>query len=202
MKPPSDFPSRQPETHGQETNREQPSRRFAAVQQDGRLELVHGDELSRILVIMLGDLLARLNRGRREVYDGDLDLASVFEIIGITAVEHSIRDAKFREEHGTFATVVGASGQRGTNAMSISAGTGIPRETVRRKIKRLLELGMITEQSRGRYVVTPGIFLRPEYQRGFAQGIRDTVQFMNQCLEQGVMRWVPNQSLNKSGAKE
>lgn len=191
MKQPSDFLPRQPETHGTQTKPEPPTRRFAAVPQEGRLELVHGEDISRILVIMLGDLLARLNRARREVYDGDLDLASVFEIIGTTAVEHSMRDAKFREEHGTFASVVGASGQRGTNAMSISAGTGIPRETVRRKIKRLLELGLIMEQSRGRYIVTPGIFLKPEYQQGFAQGIRDTVQFMNQCLEQGVMRWVP-----------
>ena len=191
MKQPSDSPSRQPDAQGPETRREEPSRRFAAVPQEGRLELIHGEEVSRILIIMLGDLLARLNRGRREVYDGDLDLASVFEIIGTTAVEHSIRDAKFREQHGTFATVIGAAGQRGTNAMSISAGTGIPRETVRRKIKRLLELGMIVEQSRGRYILTPGIFLKPEYQNGFAQGVRDTVQFMNQCLEQGVMRWVP-----------
>ncbi len=142
---------------------------------------------------MIGDFLARLNRERRLLYEGDVDLASVFEIIGTTAIAHAMRDAEFRTRHSTFATVVGVEGQRGTNAMSISAGTGIPRETVRRKIKRLKELGLVIEKSRGQYIVTPGTFRRPEYKESFARGLRETVTFINQCLEQGVMRWVPNQ---------
>ncbi len=192
MTEPSNSPPRQPETPNQQATQENSSRRFAALPQEGRLELVHGEEVSRILIVMLGDFLARVNRERRLVYQDDLDMAAVFDVIGIAAISHSLRDAKFREQHGTFSSVIGADGQRGTNAMSISAGTGIPRETVRRKIKRLVELGLVEEKTRGHYIVTPGTFLKPQFQEGFARGVRETLNFMNQCLEQGVMRWVPH----------
>ena len=169
-----------------------PSRRFTAVPQSGRLELALGNEVSRILIILLGDFLARIHRRRRPDYDGDLDLASVFDIIAIGAISHIMRDARFHEEHATYATVVGVEGQRGINALSISAATDIPRETVRRKIKKLLEMGVIMEKTHGHYIAVPGIFQTPKYQESFAIGVRETVNFMNQCLEQGVIRWVPN----------
>lgn len=41
-----------------------------------------------------------------------------------------------------------------TNAFSISESTGIPRETVRRKISKLLERGWITKGSRGEVALT------------------------------------------------
>ncbi|MBS3955888.1 MAG: hypothetical protein KGZ88_23395 [Methylomicrobium sp.] len=43
---------------------------------------------------------------------------------------------------------------RPTNALSISASTGIPRETVRRKIKGLIRRGWIEKDSKGNLSVT------------------------------------------------
>lgn len=40
------------------------------------------------------------------------------------------------------------------NAFSLSAATGIPRETIRRKIARLMRLGWIVKKPRGGYIVT------------------------------------------------
>lgn len=44
---------------------------------------------------------------------------------------------------------------RPCNAYSIAAATGLPRETVRRKIGRLVELGWIRKQSNGHLYLTP-----------------------------------------------
>jgi hypothetical protein len=41
------------------------------------------------------------------------------------------------------------------NAYSIAAATGLPRETVRRKIVRLVELGWITRRDNGHLFITP-----------------------------------------------
>ena len=46
--------------------------------------------------------------------------------------------------------------------MTISQATGIPRETVRRKLKLLLERGVIVEKTRGAYVMKPGFIQQPE----------------------------------------
>lgn len=44
---------------------------------------------------------------------------------------------------------------RGCNAFSLSQATGVPRETVRRKIKQLMELGWIEQHNRkGLYITT------------------------------------------------
>jgi len=45
-------------------------------------------------------------------------------------------------------------GLKPCNAYSIAAATGLPRETVRRKIGRLIELGWITRQTKGHLFIT------------------------------------------------
>ena len=139
---------------------------------------------------MLGNYIHRIERERRDFYFGDLDLARVAEVIGAAGVEPGMRDAAFRAQHGSFDSIVGIDGQRAVNATSIASATGIPRETVRRMLKRLLKLGAIVEKGRARYVLRPGMLQEPERQAAFARGLQQTVAFMNECLENGVVRWV------------
>ena len=165
-------------------------RRATTIAPGGRLVLAESSANSRLLVYMIGNFVHRLERARREVYFGDLDLARVAEVVGTAGVEPGMRDATFRHQHRTFASVVGVEGQRAVNATSIAQSTGIPRETVRRKLDRLLKLGFIVEKGRSRYVLKPGVLQQPRIQASFTLGIRQTVQFMNECLEQGVLQWV------------
>lgn len=168
-----------------------PRRRATTIAPEGRLVLPESSATSRLFVYMIGNYLHRIECERRGLYFGDLDLALVAEMIGTAGVEPGMRDAAFREQHGTFESVVGVEEQRAVNATSIASASGIPRETVRRKLKRLLELGIIVEKGRARYVLKPGVVQQPEQQAAFARGIQQTVLFMNECLEHGVIRWVP-----------
>ena len=158
-----------------------------------------GDGVSRLMVVTLIGYLSRIERERRTLYGSDLELAAVFEVVSIAAIEPSLRDASFRAAHSRFDTVVGVEGQRGINAMSIAATTGIPRETVRRKLKRLLERGYIVEKTKGHYVATPGRLQGADYQAAFARSVRETMRFMNECLEQGLVQWIPNGDPPKRG---
>jgi hypothetical protein len=165
-------------------------RRATTVAPEGRLVLAESAGNSRLFIYMLGNYLHRIERERRTVYFGDLDLARVAEIIGAAGVEPGMRDAAFRAQHGSFDSIVGVEGQRAVNATSIASATGIPRETVRRMLKRLLKLGVIVEKGRARYVLQPGMLQEPVRQAAFARGLQQTVAFMNECLENGVVRWV------------
>ena len=168
-----------------------PRRRATTITPEGRLVLAESAANSRLFIFMIGNFLHRIERERRGLYGGDLDLALVAEMIGTAAIEPGMRDAAFREQHGTFESIIGVEGQRAVNATSIASASGIPRDTVRRKLKRLLELGIIVEKGRARYVIKPGVVQRPEQQAAFTRGIQQTVLFMNECLEHGVIRWVP-----------
>ena len=52
-------------------------------------------------------------------------------------------------------------------------------------------------RGRARYVLKPGTLQQPERQAAFARGIQQTVQLMNECLEHGVVRWVPNRKAQR-----
>jgi hypothetical protein len=177
---------------GKDNETGMPRKRATTVAPEGRLVLAESTANSRLFVFMIGNHLHRLERERRALYFGDADLALVAEIIGMAGVEPGMRDAAFRATHASFDSVVGVAGQRAVNASSIASATGLPRETVRRKIRRLMELGMVVEKERAHYVIKPGTLQQPERQAAFARGIKQTVQFMNECLEQGVVRWVAN----------
>ena len=65
---------------------------------------------------------------------------------------------------------------------------------MRRKLKQLLELGVITEKERGRYVIKPGVAQKPENLAAADRAMRDALQFMNDCLSLGLVRWVDRPS--------
>lgn len=179
--------TQQSDSHGTPMSR----KRATTIVSDGRLVLAASEANSRLFVYMIGNYVHRLERERRDLYFGDLDLARVAETIGTAGIEPGMRDAAFREQHRNFDSVIGVEGQRAVNATSIASATGIPRETVRRKLQRLLKLGFIVEKGRARYILKPGVLQQPARQAAFARGIQQTVHFMNECLEHGVLQWVP-----------
>jgi len=177
--------------------------RAAAVAPGGRLVLADTDGISRIFISLIGNYLHRIERERRARYRGDLELAMVAEVIGLAVTEPGLRDAAFRERYRLLDSIIGLEGQRAVNATSIASASGIPRETVRRKLKLLLKEGLIVEKGRSRYVVKPGVLQQPEWQAAYARGIQQTVFFMNECLEQGAVRWTPaaRPKSKRSGAR-
>jgi hypothetical protein len=58
-------------------------------------------------------------------------------------------------------------------------------------LKRLVELGFIVEKGRAHYVLRPGAIQSPDRQAAYARGIQETVLFMNESLQHGVVRWIP-----------
>ena len=161
-----------------------------AARRKGHLELVRGQGDARPFIHLLMNFLHRADRDRRGLYSGDLDLAAVGETVGLAAVEPDARKPEFLEKFGDYRAVIGVEGQRPVTAMSISQATGIPRETVRRKLKLLLARGVIVEKTRGGYVFKPGHIQKPENLELIDRGMRDALQFMNDCVKLGLVRWV------------
>ena len=156
----------------------------------GHLELVRGNADSRLFVQLLLNFVHRTDHERRGLYGGDLDLAAVAETVAMVAIEPVIRDPAFRRTFHDLRSMIGFEAQQAVNALTIAEATGIPRETVRRKLKQLLELGVVTEKGRSRYVIKPGVAQRPENLAAVERAMRDTLQFMNDCLSLGLLRWV------------
>jgi hypothetical protein len=156
----------------------------------GRLEYSNNLDDTRLFLHMVLNLMHHMDEGRRLLYDNDLDMARVAAAVATQSAGISLRLSEFREKFRDVRNLIGVEGQRGTNALSISQYTGIPRETVRRKLKRLIEFGAVIEKSRGTYVMKPGFAQQPASIARYKESMRFTLQFMNDCLAMGLIRYV------------
>jgi hypothetical protein len=136
--------------------------------------------------------LQRVYRLMCEPFDGDFDLAIIAAAVAISGIESSMRDPAFRERFSDLDTIVGIFRQRGVNALSMAESTGVPRETARRKIKQLVEMGFLVRRSHGDYVLKPGVVQASPYREMLEKLAAETVRFMNHCVENGIvdMQWV------------
>ncbi len=125
------------------------------------------------------------------LFERDVDLMIITGAIGLAGIEHKIRDPDFRSRFASIDAVLGLDGQRGTNAMSIADTTGLPRETVRRKIKRLIEMGIVARRESGDYVLQPGALQSAPFVRAIFEIFEETVRMINECIENEILTVLP-----------
>jgi hypothetical protein len=80
--------------------------------------------------------------------DQRLDPAMVLiaATVGVGTIERAMRDSATRRAR---AGGIPAASVRPMSRRAIAVATGLPRETVRRRVKRLVELGILAEDNRG-----------------------------------------------------
>jgi predicted transcriptional regulator len=158
----------------------------------GRMVLKGSEaEISRAFMTVVIVAGRRFDLIKRKVYGPDLELASIAEHVGVGAGEAFMRDREVQKKFASYLDKIGVENQRGINALSISQATGIPRETVRRKLKKLLDEGVLLETTRGSYIMKPGFIQRPEVHELVEVSIRETMRMINDLVEAGLIEWVP-----------
>jgi predicted transcriptional regulator len=163
--------------------------------------MVRGEVAMRVFIHLLLNFLHRTDRERRGFYDTDLDMAAISETVGIAALEAEMRDPAFRAAFGDYSQVVGSERQRPVNALSVAAATGIPRETVRRKLKVLVKKGVLAEKDGG-YIYNPGVLQASSHRmEAFERSMSNTLQFINECLKLGLLQLAPRPGRSTQPAK-
>jgi hypothetical protein len=151
-----------------------------------RISRPNPEATSRLFLNAYSRYFQRVCRIQAALFEGDLDLLLVAAAIGLAAIEHRIRDPEFKARFGNINVMLGLEGQRGTNAQSVADATGLPRETVRRKIGRLIELGIVARRDGGDYVMQPGTLQSPTFARAFAEVSDETLRMINECIEHDI----------------
>lgn len=91
---------------------------------------------------------ARLLTELRELFDGDLDAMLVLAAVAADVERDEWRNALLDKSEGE-------GRHTPANALSIALSTGIPRETVRRKLAKLEEMNVARKDARGHWSATP-----------------------------------------------
>jgi hypothetical protein len=143
---------------------------------------------SRLFAYLLMRFLHRAEYVRRRNFSNDVDLAIIAETIAVGALEPSLRNPGFMSRHSDIRSVVGVEEQRGINAFSIAAATGIPRETVRRKIKQLMTMEVVVEKGRGQYVIQPGFLQSSPLQSMMKEMESALMLFLSTCNSESLLK--------------
>lgn len=104
----------------------------------------------RLSVLLIRFLTLRL-RNLYQAFDGDLTMCLV---LGEIATRNTERFFDARNPNGQDPDY---KDFLPCNALSISEVTGIPRETVRRKLSKLIKLGWVVKSSRDKYIVADNL---------------------------------------------
>jgi hypothetical protein len=144
------------------------------------------EENSRLFSLAFGRYFQRVCRLQLALSEGDIDLAIIAGAAGLVAAESVLRDPAMRRRYASMDNVLGDQ-QRGCNALSIAEATGLPRETVRRKMNRLVDMGILARRGVGDYIWKPGVLQSAPYRKLLDEIYNETLRLMNECLDEGIV---------------
>ncbi len=145
------------------------------------------DEKSRIFGYEFGVLLCELLPRYQALFQSDFAKVLIIHAIGVATVSRlmSRPEATGYESLGT---PVPPELQVPVNALSVAESTGIPRETVRRKIKEMIADGIVIEDERGGYRLKPGVMQTDDALNIYTAQLQSLTTLVNRCIEAGIMR--------------
>ncbi|MEI7431672.1 MAG: hypothetical protein WCL27_14550 [Betaproteobacteria bacterium] len=127
----------------------------------------------RQVAFQLGKVLTQALREIYRAFDGDLTMALVLGELGQYSAA-PLHDKRHNQRSRNF---------RCCNAYSISTASGVPPETVRRKLDKLIALGWIIKTEDGNLGLNPQhdpplAIVFSEYNRNMLQVMRETVALL------------------------
>jgi hypothetical protein len=110
----------------------------------------------RTIAVMMGQCMLRYHLLLYEKFEGDLITPIILGEIAHHNISkfYHLEDGCLKPRGDAPAAAERLKHQEATNAYSISESTGIPRETVRRKINKLIEKGWLKKSSKGEITIT------------------------------------------------
>ncbi|HKU94862.1 MAG TPA: hypothetical protein VJR58_06275 [Vineibacter sp.] len=144
------------------------------------------DDNSRIFAVAFLRFFQQVCRLHMELFDGDISLALVAGAVAIANVETRMRDPAFRRVFSSVDTVIDIDQQRGCNVLSVAESTLLPRETARRKMNRLVEMGILVRRGAGDYVMQPHVLQSEPFLALFRGMSQETIRLANECLDKEV----------------
>lgn len=149
-----------------------------------RLKPTAGPERWRALLRVFANFYVRMYRLRVPPHRNDLEMAIIFDMVGILVIDHLMEEGPYRKTLSSLSLVLGEA-QRACNVQRLVAGTGLPRETVRRKLKSLVEDGYLVHHEDG-FIHRPGQLQSPAIWHVVSQIESHLLDFLNDCLETGL----------------
>jgi len=109
-----------------------------------------------VLGIYSMEYLLRTLRNLGPVFNFDYERMIIALSVTMGNVQHLVNSPELAGPYADLSTIIPAELQRPVTRLAITRATGLPRETVRRKVASLIEAGVLMKDERGGVRLTPG----------------------------------------------
>ena len=103
------------------------------------------------------------------IFDYDYERMIISMVIANGNIQHLMNTPEKLASFTSLDAIIPPELQRPVTRSAIARATGLPRETVRRKVAAMVALGLLTTDARGGLRLAPGIFAREEIAELFAK---------------------------------
>lgn len=117
---------------------------------------------SRELSYYSAEYLLRTLRNLGPAFNFDYERAIIVLSVTMANTQHLMNAPELLADYADMRTVIPAELQRPVTRLAITRATGLPRETVRRKVASLIDEGLLVEDERGGVRLSPGGLMRGE----------------------------------------
>jgi hypothetical protein len=117
---------------------------------------------SRLIAHFVTEFILRSAEGVSQAFDHDYEAAILFLTISIRNSERVMSDPKLREIYGSYTSTIPPEHTLLISRMALARATGLPRETVRRKVAKLIAKGWVVELASG-LRARPDLNRHPDY---------------------------------------
>lgn len=117
---------------------------------------------SRVLSFYSAEYLLRTLRNLGPAFHFDYERAIIVLSVTMANIQHLIHAPETLGEYADMGTIIPAELQRPVTRLAITRATGLPRETVRRKVASLIDEGLLVDDERGGVRLAPGGLMRGE----------------------------------------
>ncbi|MEN3976995.1 hypothetical protein [Emcibacter sp. SYSU 3D8] len=139
-------------------------------------------EKSRVFLYELSECFCKVLPTYSQHVQNDLAKLLIVHALGASNIQRLMATTQ-REPYVSIDVRIPAELQVPSNALSIADSTGLPRETVRRKLKELVTSGMVMEDKRGGYRLKPGAIQTEELQAAFYASFKAMMAVMEACVD-------------------
>jgi hypothetical protein len=142
---------------------------------------------SRALGFYSVEYLLRTLRNLGPAFDYDYELMIIALSVTMGNVQHLVNSPEQLRPYEDLTTLIPAELQRPVTRLAITRATGLPRETVRRKVAALVEAGVLVKDDRGGVRLTPGALFNEKFAGAVGQNdadVRRLVRLVRPLIEE------------------
>jgi hypothetical protein len=142
---------------------------------------------SRLVALETAAAMLRLVEGYQEMFGTDLDRLMIMLAVGAITGERPVRAADAPAHVIRFGIPIPSADMTRCTALAVASATGLPRETARRKVRQMMDEGLLRRDELVGIRVNEEMLQRPEFQALVQRQAGEITRLTNALLERGIL---------------